>query len=359
MKTIPEFTIQFGILVQYSGQDTTVEIPSGTTCIGRRAFYQRNIVEVDFPVTVTEIESEAFGNTSLKNVIIRGNIAKVGAGAFPKNRELNQSVFCQIPISSFSKTDREYVVRYFIEHADENLFDNNVRSQNLVYIGKNIAKPFLSGVLCDTLMQNEALFYEVINSSLVSQKDLEYLIGHLNEKKETSLVAALLSCTGGNGKTNKRRTKVDLELSDNKFTVADWRKLYRFKYTDGNVEIIGCMIQDDIIEIPQKIGKKEVRVLGCHAFDGHNLPDRESFKVTLPEKRKIIIPEGVTGIKTGAFYCINNREIWLPKSIRELPEGMLVAVSDIVLYVPKTISVIPDELVWDSLNGSVVIQRVE
>lgn len=353
MITPSEFTIQFGCLVQYRGHAVKVEIPSGVTSIGRRAFYQSGIMEVILPDTVTEIEVEAFGFTPLKKTVIKGKITKVGSGAFPHNQELDEWIFRQIPISCFSKSDQEYAIKYFIEK--DHLFNNSVRNQNIAYIGKHIIKPINSGLLCDVLIKNEVLFYEVIQKRTIPVKNLDDLLEHIHKIKATQFMAALLDYKNSVIKSGKRIYKSPLELTELEPTVADWRKLFRFKYTEGIVEIIGCLIQDNVIEVPKYIGKKSVGIIGCHAFDGHFLPDRESFGIRLPENRRIVIPNTVKEIKAGAFYCINNREIWIPESVNELLAGTFVAVNHIILHVPETIASISNDLVWDSSEGIVEI----
>ena len=357
MKTPLEFTIQFGCLVHYRGHDVKVEIPSGVTSVGRRAFYQSKVTEVILPDTVTEIEAEAFGCTPLKKVVFKGKITKVGSGAFPRNPELNQCIFQQIPIGCFSKADREYATRYFIERDD--LFNSDVRDQYITFIGKNITKPVYPGLLCDVLIKNEALLLDGIKKKAIPAKYLDDLIEYYTEKKATQLVATFLDYKNSIGKAGKEADKSSLELTDNEPTVSDWRKLFRFTYTDGVVEITRCMIQVDDIIVPKAIGKKPVGIIGRRAFDGHDLPDKETFETLLPEKRKIVIPDSVKEIKTGAFFCINNREIWLPESVKELYDGTFVAVNHIILHVPESIDSISNDLVWDSPDGSVEIRKVK
>ena len=101
MKTPLEFTIQFGCLVHYRGHDVKVEIPSGVTSVGRRAFYQSKITEVMLPETVTEIEPEAFACTPLKKAIFKGKDIKVGTGAFPHNPELDRCVLHQASLHGY------------------------------------------------------------------------------------------------------------------------------------------------------------------------------------------------------------------------------------------------------------------
>ncbi len=195
-------------------------------------------------------------------------------------------------------------------------------------------------------------FFELISKKAISGKDIDALIEHFQANNDVHVVAALLEYKESHQKQSRKNTGKSLELSDSELGTADWRKLFKFKYTDSEVEIIGCMIQEDAIDVPKMIGKKPVQIIGRHAFDGHNLPDKDSFETELPQKRKIIIPEGVTEINAGAFFCINNRDIYIPESVRKLPSGMLLAVEHIIVHLPNTNIEIPDDLAWDSPDGS-------
>ncbi|MDE6083329.1 MAG: leucine-rich repeat domain-containing protein, partial [Muribaculaceae bacterium] len=60
-----------------------VSIPEGITTIGEGAFKDRkDITEVIFPTSLTEIEREAFAGSGIKSVTVPDNVTSIGEGAF-------------------------------------------------------------------------------------------------------------------------------------------------------------------------------------------------------------------------------------------------------------------------------------
>ena len=65
-----DFTIENGVLTQYSGPGGDVEIPSNVTSIGSYAFYNCfDLTNVTIPSSVTSIEEGAFFESSTITVI--------------------------------------------------------------------------------------------------------------------------------------------------------------------------------------------------------------------------------------------------------------------------------------------------
>ena len=78
----------------YNGSSTKVVIPGRAKKIGYRAFSDKNIVSVEIPDSVTEIDNWAFAEcTSLTSIVIPKNVSKVGLGVFFKDTNLS---YCEI-----------------------------------------------------------------------------------------------------------------------------------------------------------------------------------------------------------------------------------------------------------------------
>lgn len=102
-----DFTIEDGVLIKYTGSDSTVDIPSGVTKIGDRAFYAcsrltsvtipngvtnigyyafehcSNLTTIDIPDSVITINSDAFAYcNSLTSITIPSATTDIGRGAF-------------------------------------------------------------------------------------------------------------------------------------------------------------------------------------------------------------------------------------------------------------------------------------
>ncbi len=79
-----DFVIENGVLVEYTGSDTTVTVPAGITAIGEGAFaQQRFITRIILPAGVTRIEEQAFQHcSSLSQVILPTGLEYIGPQAF-------------------------------------------------------------------------------------------------------------------------------------------------------------------------------------------------------------------------------------------------------------------------------------
>lgn len=349
------FTIQRGYLVAYHGTADHIEIPEGVTSIGRRAFYMCNAKSVTLPSTLTEIEQEAFACSKLEQVFILGTITKVGAGAFPLWRDgLDQFIFSGISITAFSKAEQEYAAAYFLKNSTG--IPPHIKEENTEFAARNLLHLLSSKKMQDALKSNPELLDLIVRSGKIPVKDVDALLQQASRDNFAELAALLLSSKGASNPAGYNKDSFDLPASP-ELSVADWRKKYRFKYVDGGIEITGCMDESDAIIVPDRIGSRTVETIGRHAFDGHFLPDKDSFEKRLDRKRTIVIPDSIKCIRKGAFYCINNREIFLPKSLKEVPSGMLVAVNHVVLHIPKSVVGVPEDLTWDSPEKAIEIRR--
>jgi hypothetical protein len=68
-----------------------------------------------------------------------------------------------------------------------------------------------------------------------------------------------------------------------------------------------------------------------------------------------LLPDTITQIQKGAFFCLEGMEVYLPNSVTELCEGIFVAVSHLRVHIPNSVQSIEHELFWDSLDNTVTI----
>ena len=64
--------------------------------------------------------------------------------------------------------------------------------------------------------------------------------------------------------------------------------------------------------------------------------------------QKIILPEGLEEIRSGAFFCVKDAEIIFPSTVKALPEYCFIDVKNLVLHIPASVTKIADELETDS-----------
>lgn len=89
-----DFTIENGVLTQYSGPGGDVEIPSNVTSIGSYAFYNCfDLTNVTIPSSVTSIEEGAFfGCSNLNSINISSGVTSIGKSAFVRCTSLTNVV---------------------------------------------------------------------------------------------------------------------------------------------------------------------------------------------------------------------------------------------------------------------------
>ena len=88
------FLIEDGVLIQYSGNDTVVEIPEGVQEIGERAFMDNShIQQVVLPEGLVSIGTSAFyGCTGLEKIELPSTLSQVDSQAFSMCQSLKEHV---------------------------------------------------------------------------------------------------------------------------------------------------------------------------------------------------------------------------------------------------------------------------
>lgn len=353
-----EFAIQLGRLVSYRGKKEKVVIPDNVTVIGRHAFFCNDTVEsVTIPASVETVEQQAFyGCNKLKAITFQGIIKRVqgdeafGIGMKP---EVELSVYSSIPIRNFSKTAQAKAVSSFSRRFEEFDQGTDVFRDDLDFIGKHLKQKRNSGSIYEYLVENESLRHAVLNAGTIPVKDVDWLLAELQKGDNKEFVAELLEYKNRqlqNPKVKKAADKAkereEAKALSPEMTVADWRKLLRFGYENGDVVIKEVMFREPVIEIPDHIGDRKVRVIDRNAFAYHRKPGQT--ELWSPEK--IILPEGIEEIRSGAFFCVDNAEIFIPSTVTSLPEGCFIAVSNLTVHIPVSVAEISDELEYDGLE---------
>ena len=349
-----DFTIQFGCLVAYRGADSDVVIPDGVTTIGSQAFDER-LVSVTLPASVTTVEQTAFGNCrNLEKITILGTIQQAGVNAFGffyGKPDLELSVYSAVPIRAFTKAAQETVIHAFVRRINEFDPKSEVFRDNLRFLGAHLKQAQKAGgPFWNNLVRSEAFRRVLLAADAIPAKDLKWLIPALQEVGHPDVTAELLDYQ--NRLLSDQKVRKSLEKSEARaeqkalsaeMTVADWRKQLKFGYEGDGVVIKGVKHQDPVITIPDHIGSKPVRVIDRMAFECTRYGGRRS-----PEQ--IILPEGITEIRRGAFLYVENAEIIFPSTLKTLPEGCFVAVRGLMLHLPMSIESLPEELEWDSVD---------
>ncbi len=189
----------------------------------------------------------------------------------------------------------------------------------------------------------------MLEAKAIPVKEVNWAVSELQAYPE--IVAELLDYK--NRLLADPKVKKSLEKSEERaaekamsmeMSVADWRKIFRFVYEDGEAVITGIKVSQPTMTVPARIGTKNVRTVGQH---GLAIP----YGVRSPET--IILSEGIREVRKGAFLLVGNSEIFFPESITTLPEGCFIAVQNLTLHLTAAVTDIHAEFVWDSPDPAI------
>lgn len=356
MSNLNDFVIENGVLIRCAGAGEVV-IPDGITVIGKRAFYGNNdIVSVTMPESVDTIEQEAFCYCqNLNNINISGEIKKVGKLAFGwlyDHPELELSIYNKIPIRVFSKATQNSAASDFTKRFNELDSNSAVFEDNIRFIGTNLKQASSSGVysFLGCFIRNENLRRAVLDGGTIPLKDIDKLQEIMQKENYTEFVAELMEYKNKLMKNpdakktfEKYKEREEKKVLTPEMSVTDWRKIFKFSYSDGAIIIKEVKECGKELLIPAVIGEKRVLNIG---------PDAICFAAK-PAPEKIIISEGIKEISKRAFLCVENAEVFIPSTVTTLAEGTFVAVWNIVLHLTDSVTNISKELAWDSLEPAI------
>ena len=91
----PDFMIEDGVLIDYSGNSDTVTIPDGVKTIGDTVFKNRKITSVTIPAGVETIGDYAFYGNNITSVTIPASVETIGMAAFSDCYKLKTVTFAE------------------------------------------------------------------------------------------------------------------------------------------------------------------------------------------------------------------------------------------------------------------------
>ena len=341
----PEFAIANGMLIKYNGHDANVVIPEGIVTIGKRAFYQNmDIVSVVIPEGVETIEPEAFyWCPRLGSISFPDSVKKIGSNAFEP--ELLGRIVSAVPLRLFTKAALYYAVEAFSNGFPAMDTSTDVYKENLACIGGNLKAGDRYGTVHRLLMFNAPLRHAVFEVKAISVKDADWFLEQLNPEKDTAIIAELLEYKNTllqDPKEQKKQAaakkKKEEKALATEMTPADWKKIFKFSYANGDIVIKETKVREEVITVPSCIGTKKVRILDSRAlFFGR------WYNLDAISPKAVIISEGIEEIRSGAISCVKNADVYIPSTVTALPEYALSNCKDIVVHLPATLTEISEE----------------
>lgn len=321
-----DFVIENGVLKEYTGTDKNVVIPDGVTTIGIAAFIHSNLTTVSIPQSVTKIKACAFSCSNLKEIAIPENVTEIEERAFINCKNL-KSVFLPSHLEVFDKGVFEDCSQTLEIYCNEKIFtmldgkakDNlailwltnkaSFEENEVAAIEKYISrtgKRLISLISGD----NGEAASKLLSCCKIKLEDLNVLISKYNDCKHNEILAALMDYKNRNYSVQEEEAlaneKLEKDLGIKELTLADLKKIFKFKEVNGAICISGYKGNDSFVNIPAFIDGKPVKSIHDKAFHG------------LEEVTTIILPEGITDIGKNAFSGCGITDITLPESIETI-----------------------------------------
>ena len=128
---------------------------------------------------------------------------------------------------------------------------------------------------------------DAIESYIEKSMNLPEIKGLLLDYKETRYSATEIE--------KEKKDKIEKALGIKERTIADWKKLFTFITTDGEITIKSYKGTDPIVAVPEFIGKNPVTAIDKAAFSEKNKTYRNERKdFFINELTAVILPQSIT-----------------------------------------------------------------
>lgn len=172
---------------------------------------------------------------------------------------------------------------------------------------------------------------------LLTASSVDKLIEYSHGKENVEITSYLINYKNSlsGKKTSKRKAGLDdfvlddTPTIDEGLSVADWRKVFKFKYCNGNIIITGYVGNDEIIEVPERIGDRYVVDIAERVFEHIN-----SKSITV---KKIVIPGTVTSIKSYTFYAVKKLEVEIKEGVKTIDTKAFVDGRGLTVRLPQSL----------------------
>lgn len=183
--------------------------------------------------------------------------------------------------------------------------------------------------LKDLVDQNQIAFLrQALEAGMLKSVSVrDGLIDYASASNKTEILTMLLDWTGKYADLKKeqenRRKRQEARLMEKPDSAAALKRIWTTKkLKDGTWMITSYKNRDTDIpyglaEVPAKIGKSPVTVLGNYAFAGQNYSHPIDPEIAAGRKviKSVIIPEGICQIDEDVFYQSTVENVILPKSL--------------------------------------------
>ena len=339
----------------------TVVLGEGVQRIGGYSFVNcTGLKQINWPQSLGIISDAAFNScTSLPEVVLPENIHTIEPSAFGDCTSVNRLVLPQAVLDSI---DAKWFRSRF-NNVDLNYLWLNGKTNFDKRVGDLCTKSILrkkDEYAALIIRQNDPL---AMANYLALQKkmDVDTLDRYITDSIEagaTAVSAVLLEYRNKQYSSAEvvqaAEIKAEKELGFKEYTVADWRKIFKFTISDGDAIINGYKGNQQSVTIPAKIGKNSVIIFSLTYYKGRNVANAELCeKITeviiepgilgigeyaffgCTALQTLTIPDGVEAIDYGAFWrCESLSELRIPASVNNISSNAIYHCPKLTIYAP-------------------------
>lgn len=335
-------------LKKYTGSDGEVVIPEGISIIGSFAFtFFKDLTSLIIPSTVTEIGETAFYmQRKLKKLTLPDSVEEMSLDSFEECTGLTEVYVSDTFISKMWRYCHADLKRgiccTYLRNKEQ--FSTDTSKKLLAFIKKD-KKSILDRICLNDDVPAMREFLTLEKKAVPTTID-EYITA-CAEKPNLSAFLLNYKAENFSGKQIAAavQEKTDKELGIKPLSVADWRKVFKFKVENGKAIISGYKGESDEITIPGKIGNNIV-IIGESAFDNNRLLKKVTIEAGVEEIRaygffacvnvtEVHIEEGLTKIGFAAYEsCRDLQIITIPSSVQEMGDHVFAGARDVTIQAP-------------------------
>ena len=332
-------------------------LPDSVTCIGANAFNGcRSLANIVIPESVTSIGEEAFsGCRSLTRITIPHSMSRIDRGTF----DGCDSLICLTIPDSVTEIDKQVIAHFSPDLQVVGDFALSKESKwkmavSLAYLHDPTALAFCEeGIIQYIKRKKRELFPEIFRNDLdkaiirflqkriITKKNIddEFLRPAI-EASATKCAAILLEWKSKNVPLEEEELRFERELNKDLYDVTDMRKLWTYKKReDETLCITGYKSEEKKVDVPLRIGKNAVTVIGKEAFSTVKRGRSAYQRQILNQIIDIHLPESVTSVGESAFFgCSSLTSITIPKSVRSIGKGVFSGCSSLTsIEIPESV----------------------
>ncbi len=372
---------------------TEITFPPALQRISQRAFGDSGLCRVTIPPTVQRVDKLAFENCPLEEVTLpvcldiapdafEGcRVTRVTVTGTPKTdslfRRAREPVWNLIydtfwkgvthlraPETPFPQLPSWLHEAVFREGAELEMagqpLPGDLRTAMMKFLKRNRR----------TLWRDRSFLPLIIREGMIGKEEILDLVEQAAQLGDGEITAVLLEYQNRlmppeeMARIRQRKMRQEMRsLETGRMLVRDIQKVWSYRVLqDGTVEMRGYRGNGVHVEVPEKVGRRQVVALAESAMDTWEERLTEEAQETLRQIECVVLPEGLKQVGGNAFRgCVSLKQLVLPSTLEDLGIGAFescISLQEVTL--PEDLRCIPERLFHNctGLREAVVPKRV-